>query len=363
MKNTFGNSLTLTLFGESHGEAIGAVLDGISPGIEVDEEFIKSQMEKRKGINSISTKRRETDEVKILSGVFENRTTGTPICLMIENGNTKSKDYGKLQFNARPGHADYTAECKYGGFQDFRGGGHFSGRLTAPIVAAGAIALKALETKGIRIGTHISKCMNVVDREFESYEEDFSLLSSAEFPMLSEEKAKEAFSLIESAAKEGDSLGGVLETAVTGVPSGVGEPWFDSTESLISHAMFSIPGVKGVEFGAGFGFSAMKGSEANDPFKMNEGEIITETNNNGGINGGITNGMPLVFSVAVKPTPSIYKEQKTINFKDKEDTKLIIEGRHDPAIIHRAKVVVESLTALVLADLLIGRFGTDYFKP
>lgn len=361
MKNTFGNNMTITLFGESHGKAIGCVIDGISPGITVDEEFISSQMEKRKGIGSISTKRCEKDEVKILSGVFEGKTTGTPICLMIENGDTKSKDYSKTMSLARPGHADYTAECKYHGYQDYRGGGHFSGRLTAPLVAAGAIALSALKEKGIEIGTHISKCGPIYDREWENLSDDINLLSSLGMPMLSEEAAKETVSFIEAMAKEGDSVGGVLETAVMGMPEGVGEPWFDTVEGMLSHALFSIPAIKGVEFGKGFAFSDMKGSEANDSFRMDEDKIVTVTNNNGGINGGITNGMPLIFSCAVKPTPSIYKKQDTVDFKKKEDALLQIEGRHDPAIIHRARVVVDSITALTLCDLLIGRFGTDYF--
>ena len=361
MKNTFGNNMTLTLFGESHGKAIGCVIDGISPGITVDEEFISSQMEKRKGIGSISTKRREKDEVKILSGVFEGKTTGTTICLMIENVDTKSKDYSKTMSLARPGHADYTAECKYHGFQDYRGGGHFSGRLTAPLVAAGAIALSALKEKGIEIGTHIAKCGAISDRNFEDYKEDIRSLSFAEMPMLSEEAANETVSYIESVAKDGDSVGGVLETAVIGMPKGVGEPWFDTAESMLAHALFSIPAVKGIEFGKGFAFSDMKGSEANDSFRVSDGEIVTATNNNGGINGGITNGMPIIFSCAVKPTPSIYKKQDTVDFKKKENSILQIEGRHDPAIIHRARVVVDSITALTLCDLLIGRYGTDYF--
>lgn len=362
MKNTFGNNMTVTLFGESHGESVGCVIDGISPGIKVDEEFIAFQMEKRKGISSISTKRREADKVRILSGVFEGRTTGTPICLMIENSDTKSKDYGETKNIARPGHADYTAECKYHGFQDYRGGGHFSGRLTAPLVATGAIAISALKEKGITIGTHISKCGDICDRSFRSYGEDFELLDSAEFPMLCKEAAEKAVRYIEAVAAEGDSAGGILETAVVGMPSGVGEPWFDTVEGMLSHALFSIPAVKGVEFGAGFGFGNMKGSEANDKMRTENGEIVTLTNNNGGINGGITNGMPIVFSCAVKPTPSIYKPQQSVNFKTNEEVLLQIEGRHDPAIIHRARVVVDSITALTLCDLLTGRYGTDYFK-
>lgn len=362
MKNTIGNSFTLTLFGESHGKAIGCVLDGVPSGIEVDEGFIALQMEKRKGINSISTARREADEVKILSGVFEGRTTGTPICFMIENADKRSKDYSSSKDIARPGHADYTAEMRYDGFQDYRGGGHFSGRLTAPIVAAGALAIAMLKEKGIHIGTHISSCAGAKDRAFEDLASDIRELDGLSMPVLCQKAREEMFNLIEKARNEGDSVGGVLETAVVGVPAGVGEPWFDSVEGMLSHGLFSIPGVKGVEFGKGFGFSLMRGSEANDSFRLADGKIITDSNNNGGINGGITNSMPILFSVAVKPTPSIYKKQNTVNFKSKKETELQINGRHDPAIIHRTRVVVDSITALVLCDLLIMRFGADFFR-
>lgn len=361
MKNTIGNSLTLTLFGESHGKAIGAVLDGVPSGIAVDEGFIAAQMEKRKGISSISTPRREVDEVKILGGVFEGRTTGTPVCFMIENADTKSKDYSKTKDLARPGHADYTAEMRYGGFQDYRGGGHFSGRLTAPVVAAGALAISMLKEKGVLIGTHISSCGLIEDRAFDDIEGDIKLLDSLSMPVLCERARGEMLEYIENAKKEGDSVGGTLTTVVTGMPAGVGEPWFDSVESMLSHGLFSIPAVKGVSFGKGFELSKMKGSEANDEFAVKDGKITTKTNNNGGINGGITNGMPLEFTVAVKPTPSIYKKQNTVNFKTGEDSSLEIKGRHDPAIIHRARVVVDSITALILCDLLITRFGTQFF--
>lgn len=360
MKNTFGNNVSITLFGESHGEAIGCVLDGIAPGIEVDEDFIISQMEKRKGINSISTPRREADKVRILSGVFEGKTTGTPIALVIENESQHSKDYSLTKDLARPGHADFTAQSKYHGFQDFRGGGHFSGRLTAPIVAAGAICLKALNGKGIDIGTHISSCGGIKDRDFLNLSEDVLALKALEMPVLDEKASKKMIEQIEKVKGEGDSIGGTLTTAIIGVPAGLGEPWFDSVESLLSHALFSIPAIKGVEFGAGFDFSNMKGSNANDSFFIENGLVQTKTNNNGGINGGITNGMPIVFSCAVKPTPSIYKKQETIDFKRNENTTLEIKGRHDPAIIHRARVVVDSITAITLCDLLSTHFGTDW---
>lgn len=361
MKNTMGNCFTLTLFGESHGKAIGAVLDGVPSGIEVDESFIAEQMEKRKGINSVSTARREGDEVKILSGVFENRTTGTPICMMIENQDTKSKDYSLTKDLARPSHADYTAQMRYDGFQDYRGGGHFSGRITAPIVASGAVAISMLKSKGIYIGTHISLCGETADRAFQNYLEDIELLNSLEMPVLDSKARAEMLDYISLARQEGDSVGGSLETVVVGMPAGVGEPWFDSVEGMLSHGLFSIPGVKGVQFGAGFGFSKMKGSQANDELAVLDGRIVTKTNNNGGINGGITNAMPILFSTAIKPTPSIYKRQNTVDFKKNEETSLLIQGRHDPAIIHRARVVVDSITALSLCDLLIMRYGTQFF--
>ena len=361
MKNTIGNNFSITLFGESHGKAIGAVLDGVPSGIAVDEAFIARQMEKRKGINSISTPRREVDAVKILSGVFEGRTTGTPICFMVENTDTKSKDYSLTKDLARPGHADYTAEKRYGGFQDYRGGGHFSGRLTAPVVAAGALAISMLKQNGIEIGTHISSCGEIKDRAFGNAAEDIKMLEGLEMPVLCKKAREDMLTYIEKVRAEGDSVGGTLTTVVTGMPAGIGEPWFDSVESMLSHGLFSIPGVKGVEFGKGFGFAEMMGSDANDEFTVVDGEIVTVTNNNGGINGGITNGMPIEFTVAVKPTPSIYKKQSTVNFKTKENAELQIDGRHDPAIIHRARVVVDSVTAVILCDLLITRFGTQFF--
>ena len=360
MKNTFGNNITITLFGESHGEAIGCVLDGIAPGIEIDEEYIASQMQKRKGINSISTPRREEDKVRILSGVFQGKTTGTPIALMIENQSQQSRDYSQTKDLARPSHADYTAECKYHGFQDYRGGGHFSGRITAPIVAAGAICLKALSRKGIEIGTHISSCGGIKDRDFDNLSEDIAQLRDEEMPVLCEKASEEMISAIESARNEGDSLGGSLTTAVIGMPVGVGEPWFDTVEGLLAHALFSVPAIKGVEFGSGFEFAHKKGSQVNDEFLCENGRVQTKTNNNGGINGGITNGMPIVFSCAVKPTPSIFKQQHTVNFKTNENAVLSLKGRHDPAIIHRARVVVDSITAITLCDLLVTRFGTDW---
>ncbi len=361
MKNTFGNSITLTLFGESHGNGIGAIIDGLAPGIEIDEEYIKSRLALRRPSGAISTSRVEADELRFVSGVYNGYTTGTPICILIENKSTKSCDYDKMKNVPRPGHADYTAECKYHGFQDARGGGHFSGRLTAPIVAVGAVMLSALKKKGISIGTHIKSLAGVNDREFSEYTQDINALENAVFPVLGDVETEMKNEILR-ARELGDSVGGVLETAVIGVPAGLGEPWFDSVESLLSHALFSIPAIKGVEFGDGFGLAGMLGSEANDAFFASDGKIKTLTNHNGGINGGITNGMPIIFRCAVKPTPSIYKEQASVELKTLENTTLRIEGRHDPAIIHRARVVVDSITALVLCDMLASRYGTDYLR-
>ena len=363
MKNTFGSSVSVTLFGESHGGAIGAVLDGIAPGIAVDTDFIAHQMKLRQSVSALSTARREADEVKIVSGVFNGMTTGTPVTFMIENQDTRSGDYGELAYKARPGHADFSAQMKYHGFQDFRGGGHFSGRITAGIVAAGAVALSALRGKGIKIGTHILSCGGVFDRPFEDLSSDIDRLGNMEFAVLDEAKAAEMQNVIASAKENGDSVGGRLETVVTGIPSGLGEPWFDSLESVLAHAIFSIPAVKGVEFGAGFAAADMLGSKCNDCFRADGTGVTAASNNNGGILGGISTGMPILFRVAVKPTPSIFKEQQTVDIKTLEDTTLLIKGRHDPAIVHRARVVADSVAALVLCDQLALRFGTDWLRP
>ena len=362
MKNTFGESVCVTLFGESHGSAIGAILDGMAPGIRIDSDFIAHQMGLRRSVSSLSTARKESDEVEILSGIKDGLTTGTPIAFMIRNEDTKSKDYENLKSIARPGHADYTAYCKYHGFSDTRGGGHFSGRITAGLVAAGSVAITALSQIGIHIGTHIAKCANIYDRNFKDYEKDIAQLTEMPFAVLDSDKAKEMRTEIEAAKADGDSVGGILETVIIGLPAGVGEPWFDTLESVLAHGIFSIPAVKGVEFGKGFAFSDMRGSDANDAFLTNGNEIWTETNHNGGILGGISNGMPILFRTAIKPTPSIYKSQNTIDFIKKENTELSIHGRHDPASIHRARVVIDSMTALILCDMLALRYGTDFLK-
>ena len=358
MKNSFGQSVCLTLFGESHGAAVGCVIDGLAPGITIDEDFIARQLTRRRPSSAIDTPRREKDEFKILSGVFGGKTTGTPLCIVIPNENTRSRDYDYGP--ARPSHADYSAHCKYHGCEDYRGGGHFSGRITAALVAAGGVLIPALKDIGISLATHIYKCAGVSDREFgEDLAGDIKALCEKSFPVLDDTSGAEMTKRILQAREAADSVGGVTETVICGVPAGVGEPWFDSVESVISHAAFSLGGVKGIEFGAGFAVADMRGSQCNDPFRVEDGGIITTTNNNGGINGGITNGMPIVFRCAVKPTPSIARPQDTVDFIKNENTRLSIHGRHDPAIIRRICPVLDSVASLCLADMLSLRYGTD----
>jgi chorismate synthase len=331
MKNTFGSDLSLTIFGESHGRAVGAVLDGMAAGVPVDESFLAACMDKRRARgDGLSTPRVEADAVQLLSGVVNGHTTGTAIALMIENQNTRSGDYAKTADLLRPGHADYTAYAKYHGYQDARGGGHFSGRVTAALVAGGALVLGALNRAGIEIVTHIGRCAGIGDIPF-ALDDPAALAAQAEallnksegFALLDGSVEEPMKAAIRAAGAEGDSVGGVLETAILGLPAGVGEPYFDSVESKLAHLAFSIPAVKGIEFGSGFGFADQKGSEANDAFRMQGERIVTATNHNAGLNGGISNGMPVVFRTVVKPTPSIYKTQDTVDYIAKKDAEQI----------------------------------------
>lgn len=357
MKNSFGNAVSVALFGESHGSSIGCVLDGLAPGLPVDESYIAHLLTKRRPAGAISTARQEMDPFVLESGVFHGKTTGTPLCIRIPNEDTRSGDYNRL---ARPGHADYTAHCKYRGFEDYRGGGHFSGRITAALVAAAGIVIPALEKKGIAIGTHIRRLGGIQDRTFAVLSEDIAALNDSDFPVLDQTIAEPMKQRILAAKADGDSLGGILETAVVGLPAGVGEPWFDTVEGMLSHALFSIPAVKGVEFGDGFALADMSGSEANDAYVVTDNGVDTVTNHNGGINGGITNGMPVLFRCVVKPTPTIAKPQHSVDLETGEPAVLQAKGRHDPCIVHRAAVVVEAVTALALCDLLATHFGTDW---
>lgn len=363
MKNSFGNSIILTLFGESHGEYIGAVLDGLAPGIKVDVEFIKHQLTLRRPNGAISTSRVEQDEFEIVSGVFNGFTTGTPLTIIIKNNNISSKDYQKNYGIATPSGANLTGYYKYHGYEDYRGNGHFSGRVTAAIVAICAIITSALNQKGIKIGTHIKQCKNVKDDSFsDNIFFDIDVLNTKEFACLSTKKQEEMIQEILKAKENNDSVSGILETAIVGMAKGVGEPFFSSLESELSAAIFSIPAVKGVEFGLGFDYVNYYGSEVNDKPYLDDKDIKMRTNNNGGISGGISNGMPIIFSTVIKPTPSISQQQQTVNFIENKECVLQLNGRHDPAIFHRARVVIDSLAALVVADQLALRFGTDYLK-
>ena len=362
MKNTLGNQVTVTLFGESHGEMIGCVMDGLPAGIEIEETFIEKQMSKRKAVGSISTSRNEDDVVNIVSGVYNGRTTGTPLTMTIINKKQQSKDYENMSAIARPSHADYTAEIKYGGYQDYRGGGHFSGRLTAPIVAAGSIALKMLKSKNIEIGTHLLEVYGIRDDSFSGDISQICSLNDKYFAVINDEVGQQMIQEIEKAKVEKDSVGGILESLVIGLEAGIGEPTFDSLEGLLAHGLLSIGGIKGVEFGSGFELAKMRGSKANDSWVVDDGVIKTISNHSGGINGGISNGMPLLIRTVVKPTASISKLQNTVNFKTNENVQIEISGRHDPAIIHRARVVQDSIIALVLVDVITARKGTEWWN-
>ncbi len=359
MSSIIGNKLKLSIFGESHGEGIGVVIDGLPPGIKLDLNYIDMQMKRRvPGQNILSTERKERDSYKILSGIFENKTTGTPLCAVILNEDIKSKDYSELKTKMRPGHCDYTGYVKYQGFNDYRGGGHFSGRLTAPLLFAGCIALQILESKNIFISSRIKSICNISDdNKIELTIEEIRKLKNASFPVVSEQKKALMEQAIIDAKNEGDSLGGIIETNIINIPAGYGEPFFDSVESSLSHMIFSIPAVKGIEFGKGFKITELKGSEANDEFYIKNNIIMTKTNNNGGILGGITNGMPITFNTAIKPTASISSIQNTIDISTMENTTLNIEGRHDPCIVPRVLPVIEGAAALVILDLMLERGG------
>ena len=361
MKNTFGNNIAFTIFGESHGPSIGVVIDGLAPGIDVDTAYMDKLLSLRRPYGAISTARQEADVYTIESGVFEGKTTGTPLCIRILNEDTRSKDYAATRWLARPSHADYTANCKYHGYEDYRGGGHFSGRITAAIVAAGAIILPALHKKGIYIGTHIKKCAGIADRDFsEDMKKEVDGLYEKSFATLDDAAGETMMDAIAKAKSEGNSVGGILETAIVGMDAGVGEPMFDTMEGMLAHALYAIPGIKGVEFGAGFSIADMTGKEANDVFFSENGMVKARTNNAGGINGGITNGMPIVFRCAVRPTPTLGVEQNTVDMAQKTDAVLLSKGRHDPCIVHRARIVVDCITALTVADMLCTRYGTDW---
>lgn len=356
MSGTWGTKIKVSLFGESHGVGLGVVLSGIEPGIKLDLERIQKDMRRRApGRSVLSTQRKEADKPEILSGLFEGVTTGAPLAMLIRNTDMRSKDYSATKDMARPGHADYTGYIKYKGFNDYRGGGHFSGRLTAALVFAGAVAKQILAKENIFIGAHIKQIENVKDQAFDRVNLNKGILDELlqkELPVIDDEQIEVMKKRINDARMDCDSVGGVIECGIIGLQPGLGDPFFDSVESRIAHLAFSVPAVKGIAFGSGFDFASMCGSSANDSYQVEQGEVRTLTNNNGGVLGGITNGMPVVFETVIKPTPSIAKEQSTIDMKKMENTTIKVEGRHDPCIVQRAVVVIEAIAAIAILDML-----------
>lgn len=364
MSSIYFKNLRISLFGESHSEMIGVTIDGICPGIKIDFDNINKELDKRRANGEISTARRESDVYRVVSGIFNGYTTLSPITFLIENQDVDSSKYESIKNTPRPSHADFTNHIKSFGFNDYRGGGHSSGRLTAPLVIVGAICKQLLKNKEIYIGSHIKKIHNIIDDDFDenNYLEEILKMNEESFPVLNENKKQKMLLEIKKAKDSLDSVGGEVETIVYNCPKGLGEPYFDSVESVVSSLLFSIPAIKGVSFGKGFAFSEFYGSEVNDNFYYDGNEVKTKSNNNGGINGGITNGMPLVINSVFKPTPSIGREQDTVDFSKKENVKIKIDGRHDPCICHRGLVVVESMVAIALVDLLIANEGKAWMK-
>lgn len=362
MSSTYGENLKLSIFGQSHGPAIGMTLDGIPAGLAVDLEKLQTFLNRRApGQNDWSTPRKEEDRPEFLAGLLDGYTCGAPIAAVIHNKNTRSGDYDNLKNCPRPGHADYTANIKYGGFQDASGGGHFSGRLTAPLCIAGGLCKQWLEEMGIQIGAHILAIGECGDCYFDPMDPEIESVHS-DFPVLDPEAGENMRQLISQARAAGDSVGGIIECAVTGLPAGIGEPMFGGVESRIAHIVYGIPAVKGVEFGIGFDCACVPGCQSNDGFTVVDGKIVTLTNNAGGILGGITNGMPLIFSTAIKATPSIAMEQQSVDLTAGQPTSLKIKGRHDPCIIPRAVPVVEAAATIAIYDLILGNTQTNRRK-
>jgi chorismate synthase len=355
MSGSWGKKVHYSIFGESHGKGIGITIDGLPPGLEIDLTEISRELERRApGRNPLSTARNEKDAFTIWSGFLNGKTTGSPLCAIIENSDQKSADYESLDWKFRPGHADYTGSIKCNHSNDLRGGGHFSGRLTAPLVFAGAIAKQLLRQQNILIGSHIQRIASIEESQFNAITIDNEILqqlNSQSFPVLDPLLGETMQECILAAKSAGDSVGGIIEAAVIHLPAGLGNPFFDSLESTLAHLLFSIPAVKGVEFGSGFALTEMRGSHANDAMYNQNNSITTSTNHNGGILGGISNGMPLIFRVAIKPTPSIALEQHTVNAKG-ENVSIQVGGRHDPCIVPRAIPVVEAVAAMAIWDVL-----------
>lgn len=354
--SSWGNGVKISVFGESHGKGIGVVIDGLPAGQKLDMDKIYMQMSRRApGKDKTATPRLEKDIPEILSGVLNDTTTGAPLCAVIMNTNTRSGDYGNILSCPRPGHADYTGFVRYSGFNDISGGGHFSGRLTAPIVFAGAVCRQILEKQGIKIAAHIDRIGSVSDDRFDPVNIPSDLigrLNESTFALINTEKEEQMRAVVEECRMSLDSIGGCVECAITGLPAGAGSPMFYGVEGVISSIVFGIPAVKGIEFGAGFDVSKMRGSENNDEFYYDGDKVAARTNNHGGILGGITSGMPVVFRTAFKPTPSIAREQKTVNLTSHENTTLSIKGRHDPCVVPRAVPVVEAAAAIAMVNIL-----------
>ena len=341
------------IFGESHGPAIGVVVEGVPAGLELDLEQVQKELDRRKpGQDPTATARKESDRVEVLSGVFEGKTTGAPLAMVIRNSDQHSKDYESIRYTPRPSHGDYAGFIKSKGCLDYRGGGHFSGRLTAPLVAAGAVAKQVLAGRSVKVGAHISSIYGICDAALED-PEDLEAVAAKSFPVLDDGKGAEMRQAILEAKEEQDSVGGAIECAVTGLPAGLGSPDFGcNVEGIFSQYLFAVPAVKGIEFGAGVAFSLMRGSEANDPFAVKDGKVVTKTNHAGGVNGGITNGMPVTFEVTIRPTPSISLPQESVDLRTGEEVEMEIKGRHDPCIVPRAVPVIEAAAALAACQVL-----------
>ena len=362
MSSEFGKQLRVSVFGQSHGKAIGVNIDGLPAGETIDLDELNAFLDRRKpGKSPLSTARKETDTPVFLSGLEDGVTCGFPMCVMITNSDQHSSDYSELADKPRPSHADYTARIKWGGHADMRGGGHFSGRLTAPLCVAGGIAKQILARRGVYVGAHLAAVGTEDDAPFPLHptKELFDAVATKPFPVLDDGAGERMQALSLEARQNLDSVGGIIECAAIGLPAGLGAPMFDGIENRLAAALFGIPAVKGVEFGLGFGSARLHGSENNDPFAVEDSKIVTTANRAGGILGGITTGMPVTLRVAVKPTPSISRPQQTVSLSAMEDTELVIRGRHDPCIAHRAVPVVEAVTATVILDLLLeGNHGT-----
>lgn len=356
MSSCFGNHIHVSIFGQSHSPAIGVVVDGLPAGFPLDEAALAAFLKRRApGNSALSTPRKELDQVQFLSGIANGKLCGAPLCGIITNTNVRPGDYSQFSDLPRPGHADFTAQAKFHGAQDGSGGGHFSGRLTAPLCVAGGICMQLLNARGISIGAHIAQIADVEDAAFDPVRvcpEDFAAVLKNNLPVIDPAAAEKMQAAVLAAKSEGDSVGGVIECAVTGLPAGIGDPMFDGLENRIASAVFAVPAVKGIEFGNGFAAAGLRGSENNDPFIIQGGEVKTQTNNHGGILGGISSGMPILFRVAIKPTPSILRPQQTVSLSKQEDAQLVIHGRHDPCIVPRAVPCIEAAAALAIFDAL-----------